>query len=86
MFVLLTTSNYPDIMLPSYKVSGYMCFFFILFLVVGLFILMNLLLAIFYSDYQTKTDETIDSNDGDRNKHFQDFFKKHRTLRKDGVW
>jgi hypothetical protein len=85
MFVLLTTSNYPDIMLPSYKVTGYMCMFFIIFLFVGLFLLMNLLLAIFYSDYQTKTDETIDSNDADRNKYFHDFFTSNHKKREDGV-
>ena len=51
MFVLLTTSNNPDVWLPSYNQGRINSIFFILFLVVGLFLLMNLLLAIFYSSY-----------------------------------
>ena len=51
MFVLLTTSNYPDVMLPSYSQERRNAIFFILFLIIGLFLLMNLLLAIFYSAY-----------------------------------
>jgi len=51
MFVLLTTSNFPDVMLPAYGKNRLDCLFFIFYLVVGLFLLMNLLLAIFYSNY-----------------------------------
>ena len=51
MFVLLTTSNFPDVMLPSYNERRIDGAFFILYLVIGLFLLMNLLLAIFYSSY-----------------------------------
>ena len=51
MFVLLTTSNFPDIMLPSYGQERRYAFFFITYLTIGLFLLMNLLLAIFYANY-----------------------------------
>ena len=51
MFVLLTTSNFPDVMLPSYGQHRHYAVFFVVYLVVGLFMFMNLLLAIFYSNY-----------------------------------
>ena len=52
MFILITTSNFPNVMLPSYNRSRLAALYFIIYLVVGLFLLMNLLLAIFYSSYQ----------------------------------
>ena len=45
MLILLTTANYPDIMLPAYNVSFFWCIYFISFLILGLYALLNLLLA-----------------------------------------
>ena len=54
MLVLLTTSNFPDIMLPAYEKNKLSAIFFVSFLVLGLFFLMNLLLAIFYSNFKDR--------------------------------
>jgi len=51
MFVLLTTSNFPMVMLSSYNINRTTCIFFIFYLILGLFLFMNLLLAIYYSSY-----------------------------------
>jgi hypothetical protein len=59
MLVLLTTSNFPDIMLPAYQISRLYGIFFISFLLVGLFLVMNLLLAILYSNYKAKFEQGI---------------------------
>ena len=77
MFVLLTTANFPDVMLPSYSENGWVCFFFIFYLVFGLWLLMNLFLAIFYSRYQEETDTAIDEASNARDCYFSDFFHKH---------
>jgi hypothetical protein len=45
LFVLLTTSNFPDVMLPAYDGARISCLFFVAFIVLGLFLLMNLILA-----------------------------------------
>jgi len=60
MFVLMTTSNYPDIMLPAYQDNRLNAIFFISFLVIGLFLIMNLLLAIIYSNFKTRFEEQIE--------------------------
>ena len=79
MFVLLTTSNFPDVMLPSYNQERRNAIFFILFLVIGLFLLMNLLLAIFYSAYQEKVDLSLDSFRERRNHFLMHLFRKYDT-------
>lgn len=68
MFVLITTSNFPNVMLPSYNMLRSFCLFFIVYLVVGLFLLMNLLLAIFFGAYQDRSDANLDSLSKTRSK------------------
>ena len=77
MFVLLTTSNYPDVMLPSYAQQRRYSIFFITYLVIGLFMLMNLLLAIFYSNYQERVDAAIDKFMNQRNEFLIRLFRKY---------
>ena len=60
LLVLLTTANYPDVMMPAYKVSRLYVIFFIAFLVIGLFFLMNMLLAVFYNNYSAQIDSLAD--------------------------
>ena len=52
--MLLTTANFPDVMLPIYKSYRAASFFFIIFLVLGFFILMNLILAAFIRAYENQ--------------------------------
>lgn len=52
MLVLLTTANYPDVMMPSYRYSRAFCLYFISFLCISLFFLLNLMLAVFYNNYR----------------------------------
>ena len=54
MLILLTTANFPDFMLPAYNVSRGYCVFFILFLMIGLYFLLNVLLAIVFDNYTKK--------------------------------
>ena len=52
--VLLTTANFPDVMMPSYRKSSFYAIFFITYLVFGLYFLLNLVLSIFYSNYRQR--------------------------------
>ena len=58
LLVLLTTANFPDVMMPAYKVSRWYSHYFISYLIFGLFLLMRLLLAIFYSNYKRRYEDT----------------------------
>jgi len=66
LLVLLTTANFPDIMLPAYYLSSWYCIYFIGYLVFGLFFLLNLLLAVFYSNYKQMLEKHIQSRDQSR--------------------
>ena len=54
MLILMTTANFPDVMLPAYKNSYWVIIFFISFLVLGLYFLMNFLLANVYNKFTTR--------------------------------
>ena len=54
MFILLTTSNFPDVMLPVYQHHRSSSLFFIAFLLLGFIMLMNLILAAFVRQYESQ--------------------------------
>eukprot|EP00040_Diaphanoeca_grandis_P032418 m.196387 g.196387 ORF g.196387 m.196387 type:complete len:879 (+) comp32620_c0_seq3:187-2823(+) len=70
LFVLITTCNYPDVMLPEYTRSKWFFFLFFFFIIFGIYFILNLLLAIVYRLY---TEE-------ERNK-----FKKRFLRQRDGI-
>ncbi|XP_050302250.1 two pore calcium channel protein 1-like isoform X2 [Anthonomus grandis grandis] len=51
MFVLLTTANFPDVMMPSYSVTKWSALFFISYISTVLYVLMNLMLAVVYETF-----------------------------------
>uniref|UniRef100_A0A8C3T2A7 Two pore segment channel 1 n=1 Tax=Chelydra serpentina TaxID=8475 RepID=A0A8C3T2A7_CHESE len=51
LFVLLTTSNFPDVMMPSYSRNPWSCVFFIVYLSIELYFIMNLLLAVVFDTF-----------------------------------
>jgi len=61
MFICLTTSNYPNVMLPAYYDSYWYCLFFLSFMFLGLYFLLNLLLATIFENYQTRVKEKFES-------------------------
>ena len=54
LFILLTTANYPDIMLPAYNCSQWASIFFIVFITVGLYFLLSLILAVVYTHFAAR--------------------------------
>ena len=51
MLILLTTANFPDIMLPAYNVNFMYSIFFISYLMIGLYFLLSLLLANIFTKF-----------------------------------
>lgn len=76
MLVLMTTSNFPDVMLPAYQISRLNALFFIIYLLLGLFLMMNLLLAIFYSNFKLRFEQNLEKSDEDRSDYlFKQFMR-----------
>jgi hypothetical protein len=51
MFVLITTANFPDIMLKNIKHTKFAIIFFIGYLLITYFVIVSLLKALYYSNY-----------------------------------
>ena len=66
MLVLISANNFPDVMFPLYKATRLGSLFFIVYLVLGVYFLMNLLLAIFYNNYKQRGANTLERFDNSR--------------------
>lgn len=52
LFVLVTTANSPDIMMPAYDANKGYAIFFVAYLVVNLYLFMRVFLAVVYNSYK----------------------------------
>lgn len=75
MLVLLTTSNYPDVMLPAYEKNPFNSLPFIVFLMMTMFFMMNFLLAIIYSKFKDRIENKLDSEKHERLQFLKEQFK-----------
>jgi len=77
MTILFTTANYPDIFLPAMNVNYFHCFFFMFFMLMGLYFLTNLLLANVFNKYQNRLNEKRDSRRNHRQKYLEQIYSKY---------
>ncbi|KNC83649.1 hypothetical protein SARC_04110 [Sphaeroforma arctica JP610] len=52
LVVLLTTANHPDVMMPFYSINGYYATFFVVFLLIATFFLLNIATAHMYYHFR----------------------------------
>ncbi|KAL7471996.1 hypothetical protein ACHAXS_012301 [Conticribra weissflogii] len=71
LWICITTANYPDVMMPSYKSNRVTAIFWISFMVISYFYCMNLILSVSLNKY----DESI----ADRSKSREELSKKLLT-------
>jgi len=74
VYVLFTTSNFPDILFPFWKVNNWAAIYFSGFLVIGLYMLLNLMLAVFYNSYKGRIMKKISKYDEMRREYLQKEF------------
>lgn len=79
LIVLLTTCNFPDVMLPAYNVNFWNSLYFILFLSMGLYLILNLLLANIFSVYQRRLEAKTEERVSERVKTVMALFDEHDT-------
>ena len=75
MIILLTTANFPDVMLPAYNKNYFYAWLFVIYLIVGLFLLLNMLLAKVFSNYKKQLEERAGVNSDNRNQSLERYFE-----------
>jgi hypothetical protein len=58
-FVLLTSENFPEVMLPSYRKSWWVSLYFIAFVIIGLYMLLQLTTAVVFHSFQLHTKDKL---------------------------
>lgn len=76
MLVLLTTANSPDIMLPAYEYSRPLALFFVFYLMFGVFLILHLLMALFYSNYKVRLTRQLSKFHWERDQYLEDKFNE----------
>ena len=66
LLVLLTAANFPDVMLPAYQENRLAALFFVAFLILGLFLLTNLILAAVFRKYKAELLASAERARGER--------------------
>mmetsp|Transcript_17013 Transcript_17013/g.14943 ORF Transcript_17013/g.14943 Transcript_17013/m.14943 type:complete len:572 (+) Transcript_17013:23-1738(+) len=77
MSVLLTTANFPDVMLPAYQMNTAYTLYFIVYILIGVYFLLNVLLAVFYSNYQSRVENSITKYEDKRVSYLEKKFFEH---------
>uniref|UniRef100_A0A673Z3X0 Two pore segment channel 3 n=1 Tax=Salmo trutta TaxID=8032 RepID=A0A673Z3X0_SALTR len=59
LYVLVTTANSPDIMMPAYNFSVFFAVFFITYILINTYIFMSVFLAVVYNNYKKYLKEEV---------------------------
>ncbi|XP_047709316.1 two pore calcium channel protein 1-like isoform X2 [Prionailurus viverrinus] len=52
LYVLVTTANSPDVMMPAYNFNWWYCLYFITYTIINTYIFMSVFLAVVYNNYR----------------------------------
>ncbi|KAM4750605.1 two pore segment channel 3 [Anableps anableps] len=59
LYVLVTTANSPDVMMPAYNANSIFALFFILYILINTYIFMSVFLAVVFNNYKKYLKEEI---------------------------
>ena len=62
----LTTANFPDVMLEAYFNNYFVSFFFIVYMLIGLYFLLSFLIAHVFNNYKRRLEERINMHEKKR--------------------
>ena len=57
LWICVTTANYPDVMMPGYNDNRWVALYFVSFMVITFFFLMNVVLAAVVNEYDSNVQE-----------------------------
>ena len=75
MFVLITTENYPDVMLLAQQASAWYCLFFVVFILTGVFFLSSVLLGVIFDNFKKRYEIIAAKKGSDRMMYIEQFFE-----------
>ena len=78
VYILLTDSNFPDMLFPYWRVTNTAAIFYVAYLCIGMFMLLNLLLAVFFNNYKQIIEMKIRKFDDSRLEFLAKEFAKCR--------
>jgi hypothetical protein len=76
LVVFMTTSNSPNVALTSYKMSTAYVLFFVVYCIFGVYFLMNLFLAVVYTNYMKRQEKSLIDFEQDRSRYLGGKFTK----------
>lgn len=59
LFIMVTSANFPDVMMPSYSKNFYYSFFFVSYHVINVYFFMNLTVTVVYSTFTDMEEKTF---------------------------
>ena len=74
VFILFTVSNYPDVSMAYFKKNRMTMFYFWTYLLIGIFLLSNLLLAQIFINYKSLIDGRLKKYELEVDQYFHDMF------------
>ena len=66
MMTALTTANFPDVMLPAYYEHFWVMLFFLVYLILGIYFLLSILIANVFNKYKNRLEERINEHSNKR--------------------
>jgi len=57
LYIMVTTANYPDVMMPAYNDNRWTALYFVSFMILSFFFFMNIVLASIVNEYDTAVSE-----------------------------
>ena len=83
LFILLTTANFPDVMLPAYNVSWEFTIIFIIYLAVGLYFFLNIILASVFNVFKGRIEDQAKNNHEQRITRIIDSYNRYSEVEKE---
>ena len=74
LIILVTTANFPDVMLPAYERNYWSMLYFIIFICIGIYFMMNFLLANVFNNFKDRLEIQAQTILIKTEMHLEEFF------------
>lgn len=75
LWICVTTANYPDVMMPAYNDNRWVPLYFVSFMILSFFFLMNVILAFVVNEYDTAIETHRQEHSAQANKNLRQAYQ-----------